>query len=58
MEDLSMSGKRPFMSGKRPFKSRKTSTYCQENVHLLSGKRPFKSSQSYTLQEIQETYKI
>lgn len=34
MEDLSMSGKRPFMSGKRPFKSRKTSTYCQENVHL------------------------
>ena len=58
MEDLSMSGKRPFMSGKRPFKSRKTSTYCQENVHLLSGKRPFKSSQSYTLQGIQETYKI
>ena len=34
MEDLFMSGKRPFMSGKRPFKSRKTSTYCQENVHL------------------------
>ena len=33
MEDLSM-------SGKRPFRSRKTSTYCQENVHLLSGKRP------------------
>ena len=58
MEDLSMSGKRPFMLGKRPFRSRKTSTYCQENVHLLSGKRPFKSSQSYTLQEIQETYKI
>ena len=51
MEDLSM-------SGKRPFRSRKTSTYCQENVHLLSGKRPFKSSQSYTLQGIQETYKI
>jgi hypothetical protein len=40
MEDLSMSGKRPFMSGKRPFKSRKTSTYCQENVHLDQGKRP------------------
>ena len=58
MEDLSMSGNRPFMSGKRPFKSRKTSTYCQENVHLLSGNRPFKSSQSYTLQGIQETYKI
>ena len=34
MEDLSMSGKRPFMSGKRPFISRKMSTYCQENVHI------------------------
>lgn len=40
MKDLFMSGKRPFMLGKRPFISRKTSTYCQENVHLDQGKRP------------------
>jgi len=40
MEDLSMSGKRPFMSGKRPFISRKTSIHIKENVHLYQGKCP------------------